>query len=83
MNAHHSDGQGASLDTTVISVGRLHALAALLAGEEGATQFACLDLSSQVALFGLFEDLLADVRDALTEPAGELGSPTTATSELP
>jgi len=67
MKTDLSRNHAAILDATTINLDRLQALAELLAGEECATQFATLERSSQVALFGLVEDMLADVRAALTE----------------
>lgn len=62
-------------DVAVIGLDRLRALATLLADEEGASQFAGLGLHGQVAIFGLFEDLLAGVRTALTGSPDEGGPP--------
>ncbi|KVS50681.1 hypothetical protein WK39_27865 [Burkholderia cepacia] len=53
------------LAAAVIRVERLHALATVFAMEEGAIQFSCLNLREQVAIFGLFEDLLAEAGAAL------------------
>ncbi|MBB5467241.1 hypothetical protein HDG32_003361 [Paraburkholderia sp. CI2] len=53
------------LDAAVIRVDQLQALASLLSLEEVAEQFAGLSNTAQVALFGLFEDGLGDVRATL------------------
>ncbi|MGF6610635.1 hypothetical protein OKW45_005557 [Paraburkholderia sp. WSM4175] len=53
------------LDAAVIRVDQLQALASLLSLEEVAEQFAGLSTTAQVALFGLFEDGLGDVRATL------------------
>lgn len=47
--------QQSSLDTAMISIERMRALAELLAVEEVATAFASLSIPKQVALFGTFE----------------------------
>lgn len=70
-------------DAAVISIDRLRALAAILSDEQGAAQFASFDLPGQVAIFGLFEDLLAEVRAALTVPACEGGSAGRVAGERP
>jgi hypothetical protein len=57
----HTDG----LDVAVIRIDQLKALASLLSVEEVASKFAGLEVSGQVAIFGLFEDALSDVRSAL------------------
>ncbi|MGF6698349.1 uncharacterized protein YdiU (UPF0061 family) [Paraburkholderia sp. MM5496-R1] len=53
------------LDAAVIRVDQLQALASLLSLEEVAEQFAGMSTTAQVALFGLFEDRLGDIRAAL------------------
>lgn len=55
-----------SLDTTIICLDRMHALAELLALEEVAAAFTSLSLSAQVALFGTLESGIKEARDAIT-----------------
>ncbi|MGF6636187.1 hypothetical protein [Paraburkholderia sp. MM6662-R1] len=52
-------------DKAIIRVDQLQALASLLSLEEVAEQFAGMSTTAQVALFGLFEDSLGDVRATL------------------
>jgi hypothetical protein len=59
----------ATLDPAEVILARLHALAALLAVEEVVTAFAQLDTREQVAVFGLFESIAADVGTALARDA--------------
>ncbi|SDQ43616.1 hypothetical protein SAMN05443245_1371 [Paraburkholderia fungorum] len=56
-----------ALDTAVIRVDQLQALAGLLSQEEVAEQFSDLLTGVQVSIFGLFEDALADIRATLTQ----------------
>ncbi len=65
LNAGRQQSHADALDTAVIRVDQLQALASLLSLEEVASEFAGLEVSGQVAIFGLFEDALSDVRLAL------------------
>ncbi|AET91701.1 hypothetical protein BYI23_B010940 [Burkholderia sp. YI23] len=56
----------ARMDAIVIVLERMQALAALFSNEESTSRFADLNISQQVAIFGLFEDALSDVLAALT-----------------
>jgi hypothetical protein len=60
-----SELQQAALDTAMIRIDRLNALAALLAIEEVASAFSGLSAPEQVAIFGTFEAGLREARDAL------------------
>lgn len=55
-----------ALDIAVIRIDRVHALASLVSLGEVAEQFTSLELPGQVAIFGLFEDAVAEARAALT-----------------
>lgn len=67
--ASNSQLQQSSLDTAMISIERMRALAELLAVEEVATAFASLSIPKQVALFGTFEAGLNEAGVAISNAA--------------
>lgn len=67
--ASDSELQQSSLDTAMISIDRMRALAELLAVEEVAAAFASLSTPKQVALFGTFEAGLNEAGLAISNAA--------------
>lgn len=66
----HPALQPSSLDTAMIRIDSLSALAGLLADEDVALVFARLSVQEQVAIFGTFETGLEEARSALMRTVG-------------